>query len=323
MATKTLKELVGIDSSAEFDVGDSELEPNGGLMLADPHYVWRKDLVRDMVAFWLMGERCMMLTGPKGSGKTTLPEQWHAKLRHPLWSIDGHKGVTFDDLFGQYLPNKQGGLDWHDGPIVRAARIGGSVLINEVNAIDPRVSIGLNGVAQNGSVVTIPQTGEAIIPAPGFRIFLTANPAGTIYAGRQEMDSSTRERPYHVWVPFMPEADEIEHVSDRLMHAGLSDRVEAKNLAKKMVEVAKAVRATSLEVSGRADAIPETLSTRVLAKWARYWVALQNHPGAVHRGLERALTTSCSQPVRDAIHAYVTTEFGVAVNPAAPVPVAA
>src|SRR6516225_976085 len=122
MATKTLKELVGIDSSAEFDVGDSELEPNGGLMLADPHYVWRKDLVRDMVAFWLMGERCMMLTGPKGSGKTTLPEQWHAKLRHPLWSIDGHKGVTFDDLFGQYLPNKQGGLDWHDGPIVRAAR---------------------------------------------------------------------------------------------------------------------------------------------------------------------------------------------------------
>lgn len=323
MATMTLRELVGIDSGTEIEVGDTELKPDEGLMLVDPHYVWRKDLVRDMTAFWLIGERCMMLTGPKGSGKTTLPEQWHAKLRHPLWTIGGHKGITVDDLFGQFLPNKEGGLDWRDGPLIRAARIGGSVLINEVNAIDPRVSIILNDIAQNGSVVTIPQTGEAIFPAPGFRIFLTANPAGTIYAGRQEMDSSTRERAYHVWVPFMPEADEIAHVRDRLLYAGLTDRGEATDLATKMVEVAKAVRATSLEVSGKADAIPETLSTRVLAKWARYWVALQNHPGAVHRGLERALTTSCSKPVRDAIHAHVTTEFGVAVNPAAPVPVAA
>lgn len=316
MAKKTLKELVGIVSRVEFEVSDRELAPNQGLMIRDPQYVWRKDLVRDMVAFWTLAERCMMLTGPKGSGKTTLPEQWHAILRHPLWTIGGHKGITADDLFGQFLPNAQGGLDWHDGPLIRAARIGGSVLINEVNAIDPRVSIILNDIAQTGSVITMPQTGEAIIPAPGFRIFLTANPAGTIYAGRQEMDSSTRERPYHVWVPFMGRDEEVGHVKDRLLTAGVSGDV-ALDFAKKMVDVAEAVRATSTEVSGRADAIPETLSTRVLAKWARYWVALQSQPSAVHRGLERALTTSCSKPVRDAIHGHVAKVFGVPVSPQA------
>jgi cobaltochelatase CobS len=319
MAKMTLKQLVGINSRMELDVGDRELAPNEGRMIRDPQYVWRTDLVRDMLAFWTLRERCMMLTGPKGSGKTTLPEQWHAILRHPLWTLGGHKGLTADDLFGQYLPNEKGGLTWQDGPLIRAARIGGSVLINEVNAIDPRVSIILNDIAQTGSIVTIPQTGEAIIPAEGFRIFLTANPAGTIYAGRQELDSSTRERPYHVSVPFMERDEEIKHVVSRLLDAG-APADTAGDFASKMVQVAEAVRATSMEVSSRADAIPETLSTRVLAKWARYWVALQAQPSAVHRGLERALTTSCSKPVRDAIHAHVTTIFGVPVEQQRPVP---
>lgn len=310
MGMKSLKELTGINSKVMLEVGDKPLLPNEGRQIEDPDYVWRPDLVRDMLVFWTLGVRAMILVGPKGSGKTTLPEQWHVKLNKPMWTITGNKNFTVDELFGQFLPNKEGGMDWHDGPVLRAARAGGSVLINELNAIPPGVTVALNDIAQPGSAMTVPQTGETIFPAPGFRLFMTMNPPDSLYVGRHQLDPSTLDRPYKVFVDFMPEDEEKAHLRDVLEASGV-DAVSAIDYADKMVQVAKAVRATSMDVSKKADAIPETMSTRVLRSWARYWVALQNQPSAVHRALERALTFTSNSVVSAAIHGHVTTIFGV------------
>lgn len=86
---------------------------------------------------------------------------------------------------------------------------------------------------------------------------------------------------------------------------------DAAAYAAKMVDVAKSVRARSMDSSLQHDALPETISSRVLVRWARYWVGLQRQPAAVHRALERALTLGTERTVRTAIHGYVGTTFGV------------
>lgn len=310
---KSLKELFGIESKTSFDIPDTA--PEYGAVPPNPDYVFRQELVRDMVIFWsLRNKRAAMLIGPPGSGKTTLVEQWHERLNQPLLTFTGHKRIAIEDIFGQYLPTEAGGLQWHDGPLVMAARYGWSVLINEFNAIPPEITIALNDIAQSGSRVAVPQTGDIIEPAPGFRIFATMNPQGrdaVRYKGRQAIDPSTRERFYWVEVGYSKAEDERAIVAKALTQSGaLADDV-ASNYAGIMVDVANAVRSQSIGASGRADALEETLSTRVLVDWATYWPRFAAGEHAVHEALRRAFTSGCDPAAAAAIHAIVELKFGV------------
>lgn len=308
---RTLAELFGVASAKE--VMTLTDPPAQGAVRRDPGYVFRADLVRDLAMFWLLpGERSAMLVGEKGAGKTTGVEQWHAALNWPLYMMTGHKKLRPDDLFGQYLPNDCGGLDWHDGPVTRAARIGASVLINEINAADPGVTIALNDIAQMGSRITIAQTGEIIEPAATFRIFATMNPpgrGGVNYHGRQPLDASTRERFMWVQVEYPSRDDEIAIVQRAFASVGAVSPTATRPWAERMVDVAAEVRASAIGSSDASDAIPETLSTRVLVRWARYWVALMNRTDAVHLALRRALTTGSDPDAAAAIHALVSAKF--------------
>lgn len=313
MTTKSLKELFSIESKISLQVNDEV--PEYGAVEQNPDYVFRSELIRDLVIFWTMPrKRSAMLVGPPGSGKTTVVEQWHERMKVPLLTFTGHKKIAIEDIYGQFLPNAQGGLDWHDGPLTLAARYGWSVLINEFNAIPPEITISLNDIAQSGSRVVIPQTGELIQPAPGFRIFATMNPPGrdaVRYKGRQAIDPSTRERFYWIEVGYAPAEEERKIVEKAFMLTGALNQASAENLARSMVEVANEVREQSIGASGRPDALEETLSTRVLTDWAMYWTRFSNGPHAVHNALRRAFTTGCDPAAAAAIHAIVALKFNV------------
>lgn len=309
---KTLQELCGIPSKMEFEVADQP--PEYGAVEKNAEYLFRPDLVRHMVIFWTMAKkRAAMLVGPPGSGKTTIVEQWHERLGVPLMTFTGHKKAAVEDLFGQFLPNDQGGLVWHDGPLVLAARFGWSVLINELNAMPPEVTIAMNDIMQAGTRVVIPQTGEIIQPLPGFRIFATMNPPGrdaVRYKGRQAIDPSTRERFFWIEVPYASTDEEERIVEKAFMLTGGIALDAAKGFSKTMVSVAHAVREQSIGMSGRPDALEETLSTRVLTDWASYWPQYAGREFAVHNALRSAFTTGCEPSAAAAIHAIVTLQFG-------------
>lgn len=295
-------------------------------------YVFRMEFVRDMLLFWTMpGERACMLAGPPGCGKTTGVEQWHERLNWPLLVVNAHKKMRAEDLFAEMLPNEKGGLDFVDRPLVQAARNGWSVLINELNAADPGVTIALNDIAQPGSRIVIPQTGEIIEPHEDFRIFGTMNPpgrSGVSHHGRQPMDASTRERFMWIEMDYPSEEDEIKVILNavRPLLGGDEGRdlqdheVEEREdpaasfamIAARMVQTANEVRKQGIGRSDRPDAIADTLSTRVLARWARYWVGYGRLPGAPHVALRRAFTDGCDPEVAEAIHALVTLKCNVA-----------
>ena len=269
-------------------------------------YVFRANLIRDMLIYWGLGDRSCMLTGHKGCGKTSLVEQFHYQLNANLLSMTGNGKTGLEALFGQYVMNGDGKLIWQDGPVALAARSGYSVLINEFNAMPEDVQIALNDLAHNGSPITLPECGEQFMPEPGFRLFCSINPKGSndfMYRGRKEMDAALKERFFWIAVEY-GSADEEEAIVRGIWQKN-SNLAESACVAfaKQMVEVATAVRLAA--VSTGADAIPEIISTRVLCNWARYWIAYARNPGSTHLGLQRALTHGCRPEVACQIHKIV------------------
>lgn len=307
---KSLEKVFGVNSQQQIECGDT---PPKYPTTAIEGYTFRKELLRDMLIFWRLGKRSCMLTGHKGSGKTSLVEQWHNRLGLNLWVITGNGKTNLEALFGQYVLNDAGDLVWQDGPVTAAARGGFSVLINEFNAIPPDVQLSLMDAAHDGSALSLPEKAEVFMPVPGFRIFATINPKGGnefIYQGRKNIDGALKERFFWIDVGYGSRDEEAKILERIWTMVNKLDAQEAKRFIDEQLNTAEKVRI--LGQATNASAIPEIISTRVLVNWAIYWgqYAKANVAGAAHLGLQRALTFGCSLDVAKAIHAIVAAETG-------------
>lgn len=300
---KLISELFGGTSAQHIEVGEKPpqfaAQPIAG-------YVFRTNLLRDMLIFWRLNKRACMLVGHKGTGKTSLPEQWHLKIQKNLKSMTGNGKTTLEALFGQYVLDGDGKLIWQDGPLTWAARNGGSVLINEFNAIPEDVQLSLIDVAHDGSPFVLPEKGEQFMPHPDFRIFCTMNPKGGnefMYKARKDIDAALKERFFWIDVGYGSREDE-----EKILYGVFQEQCglapsESKLFVEQLVNVAEIVRQQAGATN--ASAIPEIISTRVLVNWAIYWRRYGSQQGSVHMALQRAMTFGCSPEVKYQIHKIV------------------
>jgi len=284
-------------------------EPTAFTPPVDPDYRHRTEWVREMLGFWFSGERAMMIIGHSGCGKTSGVEQWHACLNLPLLVVVAHPRTEIADLIGHYVPTKEGGMDFHYGPVAKAAKEGLSVLVDEYFVLDPGVATGMNALLQGG-MLYIPETGEVIRPAEGFRVFAATNPAdiGAGYFGRNTQDAANQDRFWTIKMGYPAPEDEIPLVTKTLM-AGMEDESVATLFAEKMVDVANRVRKQYCGVSDAASALDITFSTRSLKRWATLFT-LFDVPRPEHFALERAVTNRASSETAKAIHDIVDVVFG-------------
>ena len=279
----------------------------------DPDYKFRVDLIRDMMGFWVSGERAMLIIGHSGSGKTSMIEQWHARLNLSLLTVVAHPRMEIADLVGHFVPTASGGMEFHYGPVARAAKEGLSVLLDEYFVLDPGVATGLNALLQGG-MLYIPETGEAIRPKEGFRVFAATNPAdiGAGYFGRNTQDAANQDRFYTIRVGYPKPEEETPLVQKVLMQQGIEDEAVALMFAERMVDVANRVRKLYCGESDDAAAIDITLSTRSLKRWASLFTMFGEQDRAEHYALERAVTNRANPETAKAIHDVVDLVFGVA-----------
>ena len=277
----------------------------------DPDYVVRKDYIRDMIGFWFSGEKAMMIIGHSGCGKTSIIEQWHARLNLPLLTVVAHPRMEIADLIGHFIPTSKGGMEFHYGPVARAAKEGLSILIDEYFVLDPGVATGLNALLQGG-MLYIPETGEAIRPVEGFRVFAATNPAdvGAGYFGRNTQDAANQDRFWTVKMGYPQPEDEIPLIKKVLM-VGMEDEPTAELFAEKMVDVANRVRRQYCGESDDAGALDITFSTRSLKRWAALFTMFDVDRPEIF-ALERAVTNRASPEAAKAIHDIVDVVFGCA-----------
>ena len=281
-------------------------------------FVWDPEFVLTMLIFWFSAKRkALKLIGHTGAGKTEGVLQWHAALNLPLLFIGANPRTEAQQLVGMSMPSMQGST-WIDGPLVTAARYGHSILIDEYNLIDPGEASGLNAFLE-GKPYTIPETGETIVPAPGFRIFATMNPRTAGYRGRNQQDMANDARFFDFEVKYLAPAVETPLVKKVLegvfsQMPNKPDDVMLQKFADAYVETAQVIRNQYMGVNDTAAALPCTMCTRTLLTWAETAAIaralIPPNQSAVHWALRRVLSDRQSPEVREALHTIVTTTMG-------------
>lgn len=265
---KLISDLFGIDAG-KFGV---EVETELGPMVPalNPHYGFNIDLLRKGL-MW-QDKRCeeqnLLLSGPTGAGKTSFVEQLCARLGIQVWRVMCHGRMEFQELLGGFkLAAKPGGGSetvWVDGPLVNAAKAGGTLLLDEANFISPAAIGGLNSVL-DGAPILIPETGELVRPAQGFRIAFTGNAVNggddvSSYRGTQRMNMALLDRFMTLEVGYLSELEEAK-ILHRVYPALTGEVISA------LLKVTSSVRA--LHIKGELET---TLSTRVLLRWAKMYL---------------------------------------------------
>jgi len=145
----------------------------------DRHYLFRNDILSDILAWHMLGgNEGLYLTGPTGSGKSTLVTQVASRLNIPVHRVTAHSRLETPELIGHYAL-VSGSMSFVDGPLTTAMREGHWFLLDEIDLLDPATAAGLNGIVEGAPLVIPEKNGEMVTPAPGFWFIATGNTAGS------------------------------------------------------------------------------------------------------------------------------------------------
>lgn len=160
----------------------------------------------------------VVLKGPPGVGKSYLAKYVCAQTNRPLYRVTLSETTYREDLLGHLqlvsAPGGESVTSWVDGPLTRAAREGGILLLDEINAADANTAAALNAVMEQEDTrsLTIPQTGEVVQPHEEFGVVATANPG---YQGTYEQNDAFEGRFRHVELDYVPNDVEVEIIFER------------------------------------------------------------------------------------------------------------
>jgi MoxR-like ATPase len=118
----------------------------------------------------------MWINGPTGNGKSSMVAQVCAEHTRPLIRVNFTAETSEDDLIGGFRL-KNGDTEFHEGPVVTALRVGGILLLDDLDMAHTNKVLCLLTVLE-GEGVLIKATGEYVRPAAGFNIFATSNTQG-------------------------------------------------------------------------------------------------------------------------------------------------
>jgi len=161
----------------------------------------------------------VLLSGPAGSGKSTMAMQIAKDLHLTFHSISCTKQMSVNALLGfisingLYIPTQ----------LRNAFENGGMFLLDEIDAADPNILLCLNTV-ENG-FISFP---DCIVKKhPSFRLVATANPsdAHSTYTGRSKLDFSTLDRYFNIALDRDPELELLLTSPKTVVHADIARSV--------------------------------------------------------------------------------------------------
>lgn len=151
----------------------------------------------DSEVFDLAAEEHMnvLLIGDTGSGKTTAVRSWAAKHNHPCYVIPGNGPLDPSALFGRFIPDPVSGtFEWIDGPVTTVLRLGGVLVIDEINMIPAKVLSVLYPLLDGRrEIPLLDHSGEVVHAHPDVVVFATQN-EGMGYSGTSPLSHAIKNR---------------------------------------------------------------------------------------------------------------------------------
>lgn len=262
----------------------------------------------------------VLITGPAGTAKTRLAEQFAFTKGVPFLKVSAQQMQTATDWYGGFVPNHEPGatspFHWVWSDFANALRRGESmvILVDEINrAADAATLNGLFDILDWTAMVNPTGAPSAVSLPPGILIVATLN-EGVEYVGTVEVDRALRDRfSDGVRMEYSPEVIDARII--RKFVPGIDKTVHGPDVCKRLVRVASVQRAKRDE-----DSFPShsTISTRTLISIA----------GKIVRHPERTPAAAIWSSARagfipedfDALRIVIESQFGPNPEPSDDLP---
>jgi energy-coupling factor transporter ATP-binding protein EcfA2 len=269
----------------------------------NPGYNLQVEEAHSMLMAWECGDK-VLVTGPTGSGKSTLVSHCCALTNRPFMRINMTGDIESSVLFGM-LTVESGATVWKDGPVTEAALYGGVVLLDEWDVTPPEILFGLQWLFEDDGKLFLkekPGTSEEkfIIPHTDFRLVCAGNTVGQgddtgRYSGTNVQNTASVDRfQTTIVLDYLDAGHEQKIINDNC--PGLAAGVSAK-----MVSFANLVRTACKQGN-----INLTMSPRTLINWGRKSVAYADH----RRALVLAFCNKLRESDRKVVGEFYTKVFG-------------
>lgn len=185
-----------------------DLIPEGGYKSPDAHLL-------DDVLLSLVLKKPVLLKGPSGSGKTKMAESIASLFHQPIHSINCSVDLDAESLLGfktVVQKDNQTMIDFVEGPIVKAMKMGHLLYIDEINMAKPETLPILHSVLDYRRMLTNPFTGEVIHAHPNFGVIAAINEG---YIGTTPMNEALKNRFISYSIPYISGEQLAELLDER------------------------------------------------------------------------------------------------------------
>ena len=174
IGTKSLADLFGISAFAHAHA--RVFEPGPMTPKVDPNYEFSPDQVRTFL-LWEAGitkKKGLLISGPTDCGKSSGVDQFAARTGRQVWRVGCHAKMEWQEVVGCLQFGTDGATFFVPGAVPQAAKAGGILIFEEMNFLSPG-TVGAANTMLDGVPISIPETGEVIVPDADFRVCATAN----------------------------------------------------------------------------------------------------------------------------------------------------
>jgi hypothetical protein len=157
------------------------------------------------------GKRLVVVSGPSGSSKTFASRHALHRAGSDQYLVEFSAATTAEDLIERPWTNSEGKLVWVEQAVVRAARTGGAVILDEFDLADPAVVGRLHGILDGSGTVRL-ASGEELKAHPDFVAIACCNGLRRDTGGSysvQSISSALLGRAVFVSADYLNEADEV------------------------------------------------------------------------------------------------------------------